>query len=119
MEEEKTFYLKVGGNIRRAREAVNLKQDELANLLGLSRASIVNIEKGRQCPSLYFVVRATHVLKVSIEDLLGDLYNKNNISESILSNSVERKIRLVEQELNSSPASVDKLRNFIIENTSK
>ena len=118
MEEEKKFYLRVGENIKRAREAASLRQEEFAILLGLSRASIVNIEKGRQCPSLYLIVKATHVLKVSIEDLVGEVYNKNTTPETALSDSVERKIKLAEQELNDSPGAVDKLRNFILENTS-
>jgi DNA-binding XRE family transcriptional regulator len=118
MEEEKKFYLRIGENIKRSRETANLRQEEFAIMLGLSRASIVNIEKGRQSPSLYLIVKATHILKVSIEDLVGEVYNKNMTADSDLSDSVKRKIKLAEQELNDSPGGVDKLKNFILENTS-
>jgi transcriptional regulator with XRE-family HTH domain len=48
-DQEKTeFYSRIGFNIRTAREKREMKQHVLAEMLGLSRASVVNIEKGRQ-----------------------------------------------------------------------
>lgn len=47
------LYDVVGERIRGARDAKNLSQAALAKRLGLSRVSIVNIEKGRQRPPLH------------------------------------------------------------------
>ncbi len=53
----------LGMKIREARQAKNLRQGELAALLGVSRPAIVNWETGRFRP------RAPHILKM--EALLG------------------------------------------------
>ncbi|GAB3834353.1 hypothetical protein GCM10028895_55750 [Pontibacter rugosus] len=75
-EEEKKFYATIGNNIKRLREKAHLKQEGLSELLGLSRTSIVNIEKGRQCPNLYLIIKLTEALSINIEDVLGEAYIK-------------------------------------------
>ncbi len=57
----------IGENIRIAREKAGLKQETLANMLDLSRASIINIEKGRQSPPLYLIWEISNLLKVPIQ----------------------------------------------------
>ena len=42
------IYREVGRNIRRCREAARRKQEQLAAEIGISRASLANIEVGRQ-----------------------------------------------------------------------
>ena len=46
--EQAALYQAVGENIRRLRTARGLKQGDLAGLVGLSRASVTNVELGRQ-----------------------------------------------------------------------
>ena len=53
---ENQFYEVLGSNISSIRIKKGLKQEELANHLGLSRPSIVNIEKGNQRPTLFTVL---------------------------------------------------------------
>jgi DNA-binding XRE family transcriptional regulator len=60
--EQEKFYQVVGLRIRDARKAAGLKQDALASYLDLSRASIVNIEKGRQHPSLFLLTTIAKIL---------------------------------------------------------
>src|SRR5712692_1672050 len=43
-----SFYKALGDLIRRRRKILNLSQEKLAGRLGVSRASIANIETGRQ-----------------------------------------------------------------------
>lgn len=43
-----TYYAEYGSRVREARKAVGITQDELARVLGLTRASVANIEAGRQ-----------------------------------------------------------------------
>ncbi len=47
-EEHARLYRMIGDRIREARERKDMRQPTLAAKLGLSRVSIVNIEKGRQ-----------------------------------------------------------------------
>jgi transcriptional regulator with XRE-family HTH domain len=65
MADSDDIYRKVGRKIRQARErsSAKLSQDALARRLGISRASVVNIEAGRQ--------RAPLHLLWQIADLLG------------------------------------------------
>lgn len=42
------FYKHIGLTLRAARESVGMTQGELANVVGLSRTSLTNIELGRQ-----------------------------------------------------------------------
>ncbi|MBA9077086.1 helix-turn-helix transcriptional regulator [Rufibacter quisquiliarum] len=120
LEEDKEFYALIGENIRRVREEANLKQEAFANMFGLSRASIVNIEKGRQNPSLYFVVKIAVTLNIKIEKILGSTYSVNdNAPDDGLSHSFERKISQLQTDQFRNPETINKLRSFLIENISK
>lgn len=67
---EKKFNEWVGQQISFYRKEIKMTQDELGNELGLSRTSIVNIEKGRQTPQLYTYWRISDILKVKISQIL-------------------------------------------------
>jgi transcriptional regulator with XRE-family HTH domain len=64
MNDTEALYQFVGRNIRRARElsAKRLSQEKLASKLGISRASIVNIEAGRQHAPLHVLWRVAEIL---------------------------------------------------------
>lgn len=64
------FYLQVGENIKKFRTKQKLSQDELARLIGLTRTSMTNIEKGRQHPPLHIFCEIVEHLKVELSDLL-------------------------------------------------
>jgi transcriptional regulator with XRE-family HTH domain len=64
------FYLSVGNKIKLARKLRQVDQEELAANIGLSRSSVINIEKGRQNPSLLQVWSAARFLNVPITDLI-------------------------------------------------
>jgi DNA-binding XRE family transcriptional regulator len=69
---QEKFYQLVGEKICSARKAVGMKQEALASFLELSRTSIVNIEKGRQHPSLYQIREIARLVGVSIESLIPE-----------------------------------------------
>ena len=67
------FYGKLGERIRMARErnrASKLSQGELGKMIGLSRTSIVNIEKGRQHVQIHTLAQIAQLLKVNTLDLI-------------------------------------------------
>src|SRR5438128_1981431 len=64
------FYQQLGANIRKYRVLNKLSQDELSKLVGLTRTSLTNIEKGRQHPPLHTFCEIVEQLKVDIWDLL-------------------------------------------------
>lgn len=67
-QEKDTFYTQVGERIKDARKRAGLSQEDLAALIGLSRVSVVNIEKGRQSPPIHLVLEISNALNVSPGD---------------------------------------------------
>lgn len=64
------FYVELGEEIRRRREALGMTQSTLATHLGLSRTSVTNIERGRQPVLVHQLYRVAQVLKIKVTDLL-------------------------------------------------
>jgi DNA-binding XRE family transcriptional regulator len=64
------FYTTLGDSIKSARLKSGIKQEYFAHLLDLSRASIVNIEKGRQRPSIHLLLEISEILNVEVISLL-------------------------------------------------
>jgi len=61
---------KVGANLMRIRKDSNINQEYLAGAIGLTRTSIVNIEKGRQSLTVENLLKACAILKCSVLDIL-------------------------------------------------
>ena len=55
--------------IREYRENRRMKQAELAELVGVRRETIVNLEKGRYNPSLKLAMDIAKVFETTVEDL--------------------------------------------------
>lgn len=64
------FYEELGRRIREARTRKGLTQNDLGQAIGLSRASVANIERGYQQISLHHLTLAADALEVQIQDLL-------------------------------------------------
>ena len=73
--QQDTFYQQLGENIRKYRNDRKLSQDALAKLVGLTRTSLTNIEKGRQHPPLHTFCEIVEQLKVDIHKLLPTTQN--------------------------------------------
>lgn len=63
----------VGTAVRAAREVCGLTQDTLASTLGISRASIANIERGEQTVSVPLLLRLATALDVLPTQLLQEI----------------------------------------------
>ena len=55
--------------LKEYRARFGLKQEDLANLVGVRRETIVNLEKGRYNPSLKLAMDLAKVFHVSVEEL--------------------------------------------------
>ena len=66
---EHAFYEATGARIRAARVARGLTQTELAASVGLTRTSVVNIEKGRQ----KMLVHTLHDFAAALGSVVADL----------------------------------------------
>lgn len=59
----------VGKQIGESRAKKNLTQTQLADLVGVSRQAVNNIEKGKYNPSTVLSLRMSKVLETSVHDL--------------------------------------------------
>src|SRR5690348_11100510 len=66
------FYEALGRRIALARGSANLTQAQLGQLVELSRASVTNIEVGRQFVQVHVLVKIANELSVSVAHLLPD-----------------------------------------------
>ena len=64
------LYQEIGIRIRDAREANGTTQELFSSQLGLSRASIINLEKGRHRPSLHLLLDIAEILQLDYTTLI-------------------------------------------------
>lgn len=67
---EESFYEQVGERIRNYRLSAGINQEVFSELLTMTRASVVNIEKGRQRPSIFLLLTIAKILNVEYIDLI-------------------------------------------------
>lgn len=75
------YYRELGQRIQRARLHQKLTQENLGTLIGLSRTSIVNIERGRQKILAHTLVRLAHALHMELSDLARESTEDLKIEE--------------------------------------
>jgi len=103
IQQEETFYKNLGESIRIFRKKEGFSQEALAAYLGLSRISIVNIEKGKQKVQIFTLFKIANYLKVSLDKLMpGE-------SVDIISNKVTDKVN----KAGGALSSVEKVKGFI------
>ena len=56
-------------NVEEFRKAMNEKQEELANAVGVSRQTIISIEKGKYNPSITLAFKIANYFKKAIEEV--------------------------------------------------
>jgi putative transcriptional regulator len=57
-----------------ARNELGLTQQELADIVGISRAYLANIENGNYMPSLMVALRIAKAVKKDVEEVFNDCY---------------------------------------------
>jgi transcriptional regulator with XRE-family HTH domain len=72
-EREDVYNVAMGKKIRSVRNEVGLVQAQLAQMAGVSRASITNIEAGTQATPPYRLARIAEALRVPVAKLLPEL----------------------------------------------
>ena len=74
MEELEPVYQAVGARIRMIRDAIGIQQDDLAKRTKLSRASIANIEAGRQRLQLHQLEKIAQALGTHTKGLMKGIW---------------------------------------------
>lgn len=73
---EITFEEKLSRNLRRARQRRGYNQSDLAQKIGVGTSCISQYERGKRTPNLKTMSLISHVLDVSLDDLVP--YVENN-----------------------------------------
>lgn len=81
MKEKKGINVEIGARIKHAREAAELTQEELAELVDLGPKNISAIERGAVGVSIASLCRICEVLKISSDTLLFDATEKMSEAE--------------------------------------
>lgn len=71
MDKIKKSKLELGKRIQRLRKSKDRTQEELAELLRISRTHMGHIEQGRKSPSMELLEKIARVLKVQVKDLFS------------------------------------------------
>lgn len=109
--DKNNFYSELGHHILLARKKANLSQNELSKKVNMSRASIVNIEKGRQHPPIHLLWEIAEILHTDVQNLIPDFAP---ISEEVeLKNVFERVLSKTTKRTNINEESLDKISRFI------
>ena len=58
----------LGNRLKELRARHDLTQEALAQMVGVSRQSIISVEKGRYAPSVTLALRLARVLQVPVEE---------------------------------------------------
>ena len=66
--------------VKEKRTEKKLTQEELANKVGVTRRTIISLEKGSYIPSLLLAIDIAQVLNIRIEDLFFKEECKNDYS---------------------------------------
>ncbi|UGY05760.1 helix-turn-helix domain-containing protein [Bradyrhizobium quebecense] len=79
------IYRIVGANLAARRKELRLKQSEVADQIGLTRASLANMERGRQKILLHQIYRLAAALKMnSITDLVPGAFSFEQASGPLM-----------------------------------
>jgi putative transcriptional regulator len=60
---------KVLNNVRELRKRADVTQEELAVMVGVSRQTIISIERGRYVPSLALALKIARYFECSMDDM--------------------------------------------------
>lgn len=79
-----SFYQQLGNALREARIKNGQSQEALAQAMGLSRVTLVNIEKGRQKVQVHNLVEAANFLNIDIAGLLPGQSKTDELNSSVV-----------------------------------
>lgn len=107
--EIEAFYARLGELIKVERLRQRMSQEEVGNYLGLTRSSIINLEKGRHRPSVYQILQIAALLNIEYTKLVPVALknNRNTTTNDELKNKVESMLDPLEYDDKSKSAVLD------------
>jgi len=108
------FYELIGSSIINKRKELGLTQTELANKTGMSRTSIVNIEKGRQYPPIHLL----WTISLALEAKPSEFFPENNsfFYSSQENVSLKKAVLTKVKKEDLAEESIAKVKSFVLGN---
>lgn len=66
----------ISNQVQKLRTDKGLTQEDLATAVGVSRQTIIAIEKGNYTPSIILALKISRFFKVTVEDIFKIIYEK-------------------------------------------
>lgn len=104
---EEVFFLSIGDNIKRIREAKGISQYKLAQMLNISQQSVDQWERSLTNPRKSNIDKISSVLNVSVNELFGNV-DTNNAANKLL---LKDKIKTLREAKNLTQSQLGKLIN--------
>ena len=101
------FELSFSKSIKNFRKENNLSQAEFANMLQVSRTTVVSYEKGTKEPTLYVLFRAAKIMNCSLDELVGINSPENKVK--LYNNLDDNNTLKLQEELNKKLNTLNKL----------
>lgn len=72
-------YLRIGNKIKELRNLKNITQEEMSDIMEISKTSVVNYEMGTRKIPLSMIIKFAEYFKISLDELIGvNITHKNN-----------------------------------------
>ncbi|WP_313004212.1 helix-turn-helix domain-containing protein [Chryseobacterium gleum] len=106
------FYTTIGSSIVTKRKELGLTQTELANKTGMSRTSIVNIEKGKQYPPVHLL----WMISCALEATPADFFPENNSGIYVIEEDIPLKNVILKKAKKEdiTEESISKIKSFVL-----
>ena len=89
-------YTIIGKNIEKLRNSKNMRQEEFANIMGISRPTVSNWEQGKNTPTTEQLIKLAEEFHISIDELLG-LKSSKRIMVVVDSSILCRRPRILDE----------------------
>lgn len=80
-------YVEFGHKIKELRNSHNITQEEMSEIMGISKTSVVNYETGTRKVPLSMIIKFAEFFKVSVDNLINVNITSNRNEHMILSNN--------------------------------
>ena len=106
--DEAELYKRFGQLVRRHRDRLKLSQAQIAEAVGLTRASVANIETGRQRIPLHQLFRLARALQVDVDALLP---RQTTATQALVDHDIRSAMNLTDREQDEIARVVDSIRD--------
>ena len=107
------LYAAVGSRVRRARVDAGMTQVQLADVLGISRSSVANLESGRQRISVWRLASLAQALGCSRHDLLPEAGFETPVRTA--REATSKRLGATARELHATLARLQRLENELMD----